>query len=249
MNNEILSIFQNQDISLSEIAQHIDKPEWWILSALSGRQHFTFEELESIASELDLEPKVLDGLLNVSAVQDENTFSKLMWLVLDKIIIGFIVLGIATLVQIEYQNFLAEQNKVISASTLKSDYIKQSHNKLQTSFLSLLSNGDELIIYLEDAGNNKEVKNELLGAVLKSQSEIMLYIDILMVTDDFSEALEIGNIFKKTIVKFTKRLKSFSPNEDTESARKELPDEYVAVSEKIQQLLIKVSVEEVSDVI
>jgi hypothetical protein len=230
----------------SQIAQEMNRSETWLFDVFWCETDCTDKELDELAVILKVKPKYLSGLLKKKNTKKESYLSKAAWLIFDKVVIGLVVLLVALTVQWQYENFSLKREKALSVSNLKSDYVTGNYSKLQSSFITILAISDGLIASLSLGENKGEEHLEKVAQIIKLETEIQLYVELLKTNDDLQAS---GSILLNSITLFTKRLKSLSPDSETSRTRKSLEKEFSTFSFEVQKLLIAVSNNEVDNII
>jgi hypothetical protein len=238
MDRKILEISCKVNKSLCQIAQEINRSEKWLLDLFMGDIDISDTELKSLAITLNTKPESLKILFNKRHSKEESFTAKAAWLIFDKVLIGAVVLFIALTVQWQYENFSLKREKALSVSNLKSDFVKGNYAQLQSSFISILTIGDELMANLAMGDNDSEKQLEKVARIIKLETEILLYVELLKTNIELAKS---GENLLTTITLF--------PNEETFETRKSLSNHFSNFSFEIQKLLISVSNNEVDSII
>lgn len=244
MKNELYNLISELDAPIDEIAEQVEQTDKWLLGLLSGEIKASADQKRLLAKALNVTPNYLDFLLKDND-KKESIRSKLAWLIVDKVIIGLIVLSVAVGVQWHYENYAEKRQKAVAASSLYSDYIKSNYRMFQSSFVSLLSSADSILGFKGSPYDNPE-NRKIRDLVLHYETEVKVYIELLKLDPQLTKA---GEELVSRLSKMIVRIKSLSPNASTLDARKELVKDFTEFSQRVQDKLIKVSQEEVENVL
>lgn len=165
MHSEIYPLIRETGKSTSEISSANGQSETWLFEVLSGKESCTAAQLEQLADILKVTPEYLKYLIKNTELNQESGFSKIMWLLLDKVVIGFVVLAIALGIQWHYEKYATQRDKAVAASNLQSDYFKKTFSTFQSSFVSLLSASDAILSTKGGSFDSKKNQRKLAEVI------------------------------------------------------------------------------------
>lgn len=244
MHSEIFSLIRATGKTTAEISSENGQQEGWLFEVLSGKRNCTSVELEKLATTLKVSREYLNFLISNTKSSKSSDISKIKWLVLDKVVIGFFVLSIALGTQWQYEKYATQRDKAVAASNLTSEYLKKNFSMFQSSFVSLLATSDAILD--TKVGNYDNSRNRSkLAEIIQYETEVKLYVELLMLNEELTKT---GTELLKDVAIMTSRLKSLKPNNETREARDSLGNKLGVFSQHVQERLILLVREEVNDV-
>ena len=125
--------------TVSSLAEALEKDEIWVARVLAGQQTCTVGEAAIIAGRINVDPACACHL--VSRPQPRSSkWREFFDTFFDRVILGAIALGVALLVQYQFNAFTLSRERAVAVSNFKSEFLLDRYAQTRTDIAALLVN-------------------------------------------------------------------------------------------------------------